>query len=56
MPDEAEAILEIMRAVDVHDFAIAKVKDKAEAARMFKDDFSTLVGLCQEGNWLWITL
>ena len=28
MPDETAAILEIMRAVDVYDFAIAKVKEK----------------------------
>ena len=48
MPDETAAILEIMRAVGVYDFVIGKVKDQAEVVRMFKDDFQSLVSLCQE--------
>jgi len=49
MPDEAEAILEIMRVVGVYDFVMDKVKDQAEAVRLFKQDFSTLMRMCQKG-------
>ena len=39
MPDETATILEIMRAAGVYDFVIGKVKNQAEAVRMFRDDF-----------------
>jgi len=48
MPDETAEILEIMQDIGVYDFVIGKVKDQAEAVRMFRDDFESLVGLCQK--------
>ena len=48
MKDEAVEILEIMQTVGVYDFVMSKVKDQAEAVELFKDDFRSLVNLCQE--------
>ena len=48
MPDETAAILEIMRDVGIYDFVIGKVKNQAEAVRLFLDDFDSLVNLCQK--------
>ena len=48
MKDEAVEILEIMQTVGVYDFVMSKVKDQAEAVELFKDDFKSLVNLCQE--------
>ena len=49
MPDDAAAIIQIMRAVGVYDFVIDQVKDADKAVKMFKNDFSTLMALCAEG-------
>ena len=49
MPNGTAAILEIMRVVGVYDFVMDKVKDQAEAVRLFKQDFSTLMRMCQKG-------
>ena len=48
MADEEAAILEIMRSVGVYDFVMGKVKDEAEAVRMFREHFDQLVNLCQK--------
>ena len=48
MPDETSAILEIMRVVGVYDFVMDRVKDQTEAVELFKDDFHSLVSLCQK--------
>jgi hypothetical protein len=42
MPDET-AIIEIMRSVGILDFVMGRVKDRAQAMEMFKDDFSELM-------------
>ena len=49
MKAEAVEILEIMQTVGVYDFVMSKVKDQAEAVRLFKQDFSTLMAMCQKG-------
>ena len=48
MADESAAIVEVLRAVGVYDFIMGKVKDEAEAVCLFKDDFGTLLAMCQE--------
>jgi hypothetical protein len=48
MADETKAILEILRSIGVYDWAVSNVKDQAELIRMFKDDFESLMNLCQE--------
>ena len=48
MPDETAAVLETMRTVGVHSFVLGKVKDEAEAVRMFREHFDQLVNLCQK--------
>jgi hypothetical protein len=48
MPDETTEIIEIMRDVGVYDFVMGKVKDEAEAVRMFREHFDQLVNLCQK--------
>jgi len=49
MPDEAAAIIEIMRAVGVYDFVMSRVKDADKAVQMFRNDFSNLMRLCAGG-------
>jgi hypothetical protein len=48
MPNETAAILEIMQAVGIYDFVVGKVQDQAETVELFKDDFESLVSLCQK--------
>ncbi|MBL7175274.1 MAG: hypothetical protein ISS66_05550 [Desulfobacteraceae bacterium] len=45
---EDAAIIEILRSVGVYDFIMGKVKDEGEAISLFKDDFGTLLAMCQE--------
>jgi hypothetical protein len=49
MPNGTAAILEIMRVVGVYDFVMDRVKDQAEAMRMFRDDFENLKVICSKG-------
>jgi hypothetical protein len=48
MGNDTAAILEIMRSVGIYSFVLGKVKDEAEAVRMFREDFDQLVNLCQK--------
>ena len=49
MADETAAIVEIMKAVGVYDFVMARVKDQAEAVEMFVNDFENLKTICMKG-------
>jgi hypothetical protein len=49
MGDESAAILEIMRSIGIYDFVMDRVKDQAEAVRMFRDDFENLKTICMKG-------
>jgi hypothetical protein len=47
MPDRA-VIKQILVEAGVYSWALAQTGSEAELVRMFKDDFKSLVGLCQK--------
>ena len=50
MGDEAKAILEILEAACVLDFALGKVESESELVELFKNDFAGLMRVCAIGG------